>query len=279
MNIQSIKNIKNCVSNPIVRGWMEFIGVFIAILGLAAVIFELNEARKQRVEETVARSWTIVTTKFPGSSGKVAALEYLARQHVPKPLEGIDLSCKSMGGIELRNGNETCLRPTYLRGLDLSPDVGNSSSGANLKKANLSSTDLTEADLQHAILKGANLSGALLTNADLEGVDLEGADLEGADISGSDIKGTNFEGANLSLVNFHQAEINRDTNFTKSWIWNGLNTTGKPEHCDMLVVTEYVCKKSNKIKGFDAFLRNCTENKTTFRNFIDNCVKIAPGVP
>ena len=267
----------NFVSNPLVRGYLEFIGVFVAIIGLAAVFYELNEAREQRLDETIVRHWTIITTKAPGSSGKVDALEYLARQEDPEPLEGIDLSCKNMGGIETRNGIEICPRPTYLRDLDLSPDVGNSTSGANLKKANLSNTDLTGADLTQAILEDANFRNAILTD-----VDFDRAILEFADLSGTIIKGTIFEGANLSSTNFQQAELDESTTFEKSWVLINSLPKGKLRNCKTSVVPQHLCGKRYDYDNngdFEKFISECKKNEPSYNNFIETCIKVDDHPP
>ena len=262
-----MKKFLEYFSTPLARAGLEIFGVTVATIGVIAVLMELNLTRKERIKESIARNWTIVTTKAPGNSGKIAALEYLATQKNPTPLIGIDLSCKMMRGtVKTEKGKEKCNRPTYLRGLDLSPDVGKSALGANLMNANLSGTDLAEADLEQANLEDADLSSAILTD-----VDFERANFKEADLRNANIEGTIFKGANLSKTKFHQAKINNKTEFTKSWAWIDFLPEGKLKIYNVSVVPEYLCdpkKEKTKQDRFEDFLKKCIHNEVNFEDFL-----------
>ena len=201
---------------------------------------EIEENSKFRKAEAIARAWSILTTKAPGNSGKVNALEYLASQGVP--LIGIDLSCLAMGGIELQeDGEETCPRPVYLEKLDLSKweevllENANLNyanlfkaklSGADLRRADLSGAKLRRADLSGAKLRRADLIDANLTSADLIDANLRRADLSGADLSGANLTRANFGAVNLSGADFTRSTIDNYTDFSDAWAWRDQKPIG-----------------------------------------------------
>lgn len=136
-------------------------------------------------------------------------LEYLASQGIR--LNGIDVSCSAMGGIELQeNGKESCPRPVDLVKLDLSKWKGVLLTNANFSYTNLFETNLSGANLSSADLRGANL---LFAN-------LSGADLRDADLSGADLGRVYFRDANLSGADFTRSTIDNDTNFSDAWAWS-----------------------------------------------------------
>jgi len=125
-------------------------GLWERVGGHSATLAEIEKAE-------LARGWTLLTTPAPGNSGKVEAIEYLASKR--QPLDGIDLSCETIGGIETNaQGEAVCVDAPYLNSIDLS-------------KATLG---------RRVSLKGANLSGASLERADLSGAHLTNADFNNA---------------------------------------------------------------------------------------------------
>ena len=152
---------------------------------------EIQDASKDGASEALVRNWALLTTPASGNSGKKQALEYLASKG--EVLSGIDLSCKTMGGMGLNEYDaEACRRPTYLAGLDLSEN--------------------THGD--RVILENADLSGAYLENADLSGAVLTLADLSGAVLWDADLSG-----AELSRANFTDASSVETADFSKAWAW------------------------------------------------------------
>jgi hypothetical protein len=182
-------------------------------VAILIAIFAFTIEMADRREERIARAWQLVTTKAPGNSGKINALEYLNSQdpewlqgwwpYAKKKitLQGIDLTPPALA--ELFKGNEAaehlvnwwdCPETTYLHRLQASK--GNFSF-AKLFCADLVDADLSQTDLSSTKLNGANLVGSNLNRADLLSADLRGADLGGADLGGAD----------LSLANIAQYQI------------------------------------------------------------------------
>ncbi len=145
--------------------WLEKLAVLATVAGIGFGVYSLiaiQEEREVREEERKIWYWTLLTTPAPGNSGKIEALEYLARQGTPLP--SIDLSCRAMGGEEPDTGE--CERPVYLEKLDLSKKTLGES--ANLNGANLGDTNLRDANLSNADLSRANFSDTNLSDADFK---------------------------------------------------------------------------------------------------------------
>ena len=197
------------------------VGIFLTAFAFRTQLEINKEEALAREQEAIARSWELVTRRASGNSGKVGALEYLASQG--QVLNGIDLSCATMGGTERdAEGTETCARPTFLNGLDLSARTHGKPvllqnadlSGARLYVVNLSGADLSSADLSGASPLMADLSGADLGRADLSGAvllmaSLSGADLSLADLSGAFLSEADLSGANLSFADLSGAFLGR----------------------------------------------------------------------
>ena len=92
---------------------LEVGAILATVVGLIVASWGLWEQVRNSRDDALARNWTLVTTPASGNSGKVQALEYLASKG--KALDGTDLSCKTMRGIDRNDkGQETCERPPYL---------------------------------------------------------------------------------------------------------------------------------------------------------------------
>ena len=112
-------------------------GILLAViaLGLSLVAFWIDYS--DRVEKRTVRAWQLLTTKAPGNSGKIAALEYLDKED--------GLLC----------GDDGCLLTLKYReplvGINLSNPEPEQGTGAFLFRARL-----PNAILWHANLRGAS---------------------------------------------------------------------------------------------------------------------------
>jgi hypothetical protein len=225
--------------------WLEVGAICATLLGLGFAGWGLWEQVHVNRDDALARNWTLLTTPASGNSGKVQALEYLASKGMV--LDGIDLSCNAMRGIEKSDaGEDRCARPPYLQSLNLSETkhgqpislIRANLSGANLVNANLSGAYLGGADLSGAGLVRANLSGAYLWGSDLSGAELIGANLSGAslgkaDLSGAKLSEANLSGANLSSADFRNAKGIDRAEFTDAWAWAIRKPTDLPVKIDL----------------------------------------------
>ena len=125
---------------------------------------EANKLAREAIDDSrIAQSWQIVTTRAPGSSGKKQALERLYASG--ESLQGVDLSCQTMGGWD--DEKQGCTHRTNLQGLDLAKTEGGTR--ANLKLVNFSYADMWDANLTGADMVGADLLGAKMSGANLSG--------------------------------------------------------------------------------------------------------------
>lgn len=180
-----IKKVNHCLKS------MEAILVIVALFFAYEAYLDTKEQLKISKIELKANSlnnaWAILAARVPGNSGKVAALELLAKEQ--QDLYGIDMSevigTERKDLAEEKNSlMEVVLNPSaiYLVGLNLSVD--NIGYPAKLTAANFSGANLLE----------ANFSGSDLTFANFERTDLEGASFRGAHISGANFKGIKYFG-------------------------------------------------------------------------------------
>ena len=187
-----------------IRLWRKFefgLGI-IAILALLASLYGnyqayigLEQARNEAEESRIVNAWQILSNRSPGNTGKKAALETL--NNAKEDLQGIDLSCETMDGMD--DKNENCDTPTFLAEVSLP--------NANLIGANLSDADLSFANLSDAILLEANLSDANLWEANLSDADLWEANLSDADLSFANLSDAILLEANLSDANLWEANL------------------------------------------------------------------------
>ena len=165
-------------------GLFRFIRTLEPLAILIVIVAFFNEF-SYRHEERTARSWQLLTTRAPGNSGKVEALEYLNSRKIP--LEEIDLTPPILAKQwertpkEKRAPVEVCPQFTYLRKVELHE--------AKLAYATLVCAHLLEANLRGADLMKADLQSAFLMNADLRNADLARTDLRGADLTSADLRG------------------------------------------------------------------------------------------
>ena len=206
-----------------IRLWRKFelgLGI-IAVLALGAAVWGnyqakdgleiaqagLEQARKEAEESRIVNAWQILSNRSPGNIGKKAALETL--NNAKEDLQGIDLSCETMDGMD--DKNENCDTPTFLAEVSL-PNanlIGANLSDADLIGANLSDADLWEANLSDAILLEANLSDADLWEANLSDADLWEANLSDAILFRAILFRANLSDADLWEANLSDAILFR----------------------------------------------------------------------
>ena len=203
-----------------IEPWSVLFAAFALLLAVAQFWIE----HADRVSDREARAWQLVTTKAPGNSGKIAALEYLNREDGFFCLGWLNVGCvillkprTELVEIDLSPRNNTDSR-VFLQKVDLANAVLRSAnlSHAFLLDADLSNADLWTANLSHAFLRAANLSDAFLLEANLSHAFLPGADLSDAflskanltdadlvdaDLTGANLTGANLTDADLSLAN------------------------------------------------------------------------------
>jgi|GEM_PF-4344925 len=263
---------------------MMAVSAFAILLAVATFVIDIVG----RTDERIARAWQLVTTKSPGNSGKIEALQYLNSENwwwpfkKQVPLFGVDLSTTT-------HGDQVFLQTVDLSGATL---TGADLSGAILIHANLTSATLTDANLSGAVLVGANLSGAVLTGANLRdatldvanlsganlqyailsdarmiGVNLSGATLPGSDLSdaaiefanlsSADLGGSNMSGASLIYTNLSGANLGDAVGLTqmqlnKAWAWR----LRPPEVLPYELTLRHLCEGTEAdIRDFD-FRRN-----------------------
>ena len=203
---------------------IELVAILVAI---TAFFMDIGN----RQEEREARAWQLLTTKAPGNSGKIWALQYLNREkHWPLfpnwwplnkkliPLVGIDLTPPDL--VDQENGCSQG-QGVYLRGVEL-PNAKLSFAfftcadlqRAILPKADLRGARLQEADFQGARLQEADFRGAILPKADLRGARLQEADFRGAtllkaDLQGARLQEADFRGATLLKADLQGARLQK----------------------------------------------------------------------
>ena len=192
----------------------------VIIIAIIAFSIELGD----RQEERTVRAWQLLTTRAPGNSGKIEALEYLNSQShwlfrswwpfskERVSLQGIDLTPpplferwkdKSKQDRVLRG---RCPDLTYLRCVKLVDAI---LIEATLACSHLQMADLRGADLKRADLRGANLGGAKLQDAQLQTADLRGARLEEAKLQGANFGRANLQGASFYGAKLQGAVLNK----------------------------------------------------------------------
>ena len=202
---------------------IELIGIFIALAALIYTVLALNVAQKSLEltkislhQESLARAWSILATPSSGNSGKKSALETLYENNIE--LNGLDLSCKRMGGGWNKESNY-CQRKTYLIDLDLSSikystytdEKGNLHTFDGplswKKRAYLKNSDFSGVDLNKANLKGAALDYSNFSGSNLSKVNFSYALLRGVQFSDADIYEANFQEADLYFASFENVTI------------------------------------------------------------------------
>ncbi len=172
---------------------LELATFFIALITFIAAALAICQQHKAGIKQEIVGAWQILANKAAGNSGKIEAIEFLAKQK--KSLQGINMSSTSNGG------------KVYLRGLDVSEKtLGHQ---ADLVFAKFEGADLWEAHFEGADLREANFEGAYLWRAHFEKAVLHDANFKGADLweahFESNVPVANFEGASLRKAHFEGA--------------------------------------------------------------------------
>ena len=192
-------------------------GILLATVALSLSLLQFWLEHGDRVEARHVRAWQVVTTKAPGNSGKIAALEYLNK------LDGLFCFQWLEGTLTWLHGDKgkdvgcvILMKPrTPLVGLDFSyssEDLSKerpSSPGVYLQNINLDNAILTDSQLPNANLAGSSLKKAILTNADLEGANLRNANLFHANLTGTILRGADLTEAKLSGTTLRAAKLDR----------------------------------------------------------------------
>lgn len=194
-----------------------------------------------RYEEREIQSWQILTTRAPGNSGKIKALQYLNRgsqeqgrwlprlpfTKVQNPLNGIELMPPSVANqreqskMKRKLVVDNCTQYTYLRNVQL---PGAILTDAIFACSDLQNANLQQADMQRGDLRGANLRYAELQHAELQWASLRGANLRQAkmwktDLRWADLQRANLQGAELWKANMQHAKLQSATLFgAKLWM-------------------------------------------------------------
>jgi uncharacterized protein YjbI with pentapeptide repeats len=166
----------------------------------------LEHQKEAGVKQEIIGAWQVLANKAAGNSGKIEAIEFLAKQE--RSLQGIDMSKKTHGG------------QVYLQGLNVSEKelgkkvdlIGSRFEGAYLYDAHFEGARLSGAHFEGAILYEAHFEGADLYDAHFEGANLQRAHFEGADLyyahfEGADLYDAHFEGDRLWFADFEGADL------------------------------------------------------------------------
>ena len=195
----------------IILGIIAILALGFAIYGNYQADIGLEQAREEAEESRIVNAWQILSNRSPGNSGKIAALETL--NNAKEDLQGIDLSCETMDGMD--DKNENCDTPTFLANLSL-PNAN--LIGANLSNAILLGANLSDADLIRANLSNADLSFADLSDANLREANLSDANLSRANLSDAMLFRANLSDADLSFANLSDA-ILLEANLSDADLW------------------------------------------------------------
>lgn len=197
-----------------------------------ATLTEIRDARQERRDAAIERSWNMVLQKSVGGAGKGKALEHLVRLNVD--LSYLDMSCTTMGGpTNWDESKNRCHAPVVMRRLELTGArlygatfqgaslLGSDFSGANLDRANFIGAPLYAADLSKSSGYGSRFAHANLTKAVFSGARLLSADFQGANL-----RNASFENADLSAANFAGARNIDKADFTGAWALEELPPIG-----------------------------------------------------
>lgn len=205
--------------------WKVVIELIIAIATISALYLQYDALREQKITS----AWQLITTKSVGNSGKVEALEFLAKQGVP--LVGIDLSkknnCTSLSKdnfirkeviIKIDQNEEEDVENhkkynkslTYLQGLNLSKN--NMGEIIDLSESNFNETYLYNAHfcdtiIQQAQFNGSYLQGTKFNQSDLSYTKFNGSDLYNVTFHKSNLQKAQFHGSLLTNVDFNQSDL------------------------------------------------------------------------
>lgn len=179
---------------------LEFLSILAALIALGVTI---NEIRQNQV----VQAWQILTTTAPGNSGKREAIQVLS--DAGYSLQGIDLSCKTLGGQWTPKNNPelgfTCAHPPYL--------AQTNSPNTNFKDSNFSGVDLSDSNLAYSSFYRASLTRTNLGGANLTETNFTRAILEFAFLPRTTLDSANFTSAKAKEASFYEANLSNSTLF------------------------------------------------------------------
>ncbi len=171
---------------------------------------EITVSRQALEETQIVAAWQIINARSPGNSGKRRALEYLNKQK--ESLNGINLSCKALGGVPDELGN--CAGRAFLQELNIPSGRVICSDfsyadlvRANFHRANVAGTKFDFADFRGAIFVEANLEVTFFREAFLGAADFTDANMQGANLHGSKLMFANFNRANLHYADMTGVQV------------------------------------------------------------------------
>ena len=178
-------------------------------------------------EDSIARAWQLLTTKSPGNSGKIWAIEYLAKKN--QPFHGIDLSCASNGGWRKKtklflSSSTECSAGVYLAELTISGiDIHNSNfTGANFSKAKLNKVKFFDSNLTETQMKYASFKSSWFKRSNLSGAKFYRTDLTKVHFAAKiNLKGVRLDCANISDTNFNGAKNLNQDQLNRAWAYRG----------------------------------------------------------
>lgn len=226
----------------------ELIAITIASIAAILASYQFIEERENREisrqiqkDEAIARSWSMLSTKASGNSGKGFALTQLTQAGIP--LSNIDLSCKTMNPLnwleeEDISNNETDVlayamyienpldfeRPKGMPYCKLNTFITKvNMRGAIANQADFSGSSIYLADFRESLITGVSFASSYLSNVDftlakiknrssfrfstLKNVKFNRTSFGSADFSYSDISGTSFTDSYVGASKFIGANI------------------------------------------------------------------------
>ena len=198
----------------------QFLGVYLAVIGLVLAAYDIGESRKAREENLSVSLMKSLDVARATDFGK-SAIEFDSEKQEPKCTRGVKQLSARSGQIALLERMSSLgipLRDIKAHDVNLvvRRDRGSRSPGINLTGAELINADLRNSNLWHANLScakllDAELDGACMDNVSLKKADLTDADARRADFRGADLTGARLVRTDLSHARFWRADFSGAT--------------------------------------------------------------------
>ena len=179
----ALMNISNFFKNNlnlVVSIYLGVLTIFVAILS-----YELQNTQY---------SWSTISNRAPGNSGKKSALEYLHEKG--EDLRDIDL-------IPIAHAADV----NKVGGIHRSSVVGVQLPGADLSRAWLDHTDFSKANLKKSTLNGMRMNSSILDDADLTGAFQIEADLNRSRLTRTIARNLTATGIRVSASTIRKADF------------------------------------------------------------------------
>ena len=167
---------------------LEPVAILAAVVSLIIILDD-------REEERTTRAWQLVTTKAPGNSGKIEALEFLNQQRFPNWLQWLPFTKEQVS----------------LQGIELIPPILTE----EWKETRKEERKLKEPCTQFTNLQKAKLPYGILIDGALICCDLRNADLRRSHLNRADLQGSNMKGVNLWDAELQDALLRRPISGTR----------------------------------------------------------------